>query len=261
MLQQAPHACIVVDECMQPLSSATAEHDAFRARNMRSLQTFLASGVLEADFRWQQVQLPVSGSALLLSPWPSAFASTCHVCLCVVEEESAHDGASARSPLQGIRSYLASTWDMWNGISYAGANAGDLPSSKWVQQKLVSRGKAIATALNGQSSGATDTLRAYEATVVMLHCTAISHGRNCISEDDWQLLEGLVERVQARGCTMSPAPKPRVAMAMEHPEASMSECVNRAGIGQQREDRLSPGEAMVAALRRSGTMDGPARER
>lgn len=200
MLQQAPHVCMVVDECMQPLSPARSEHDALRARNVQSLQTFLASGMLEADYTWQQVQLPVSGSALMLSPRPSAFAGTCHVCVRMMAARMTYSDSGAQSPLQGIRSYLASTWDLWNQLSYAEANKGAPAAAAWVQQRLVARGKAMATTLNGYSSAATDTMRAYEATVVLLHCTAISHGVNCVSEAEWQLLEGLVERVASRGC-------------------------------------------------------------
>eukprot|EP00892_Ulva_mutabilis_P000565 jgi/Ulvmu1/10509/UM064_0047.1 len=251
MLQQAPHSCIVMDECMQPLSPSQGEHNARRARNLQSLQAFLANGVLEADYTWQQVQLPVSGSALLLSPQPSTFASACHVCV-----RAEGDGAvfcdSAQSPLQGMRSYLASAWDLWDRLSYESAEDGSPGPPQWIQRKLVSRGKAIGTVLNRLSSAATDTMRAYEATVVLLHCTAVSHGCNCVSEAEWQRLEELVDRVAARGCAATVTPPQANHAEVLQQSVPIVQDVNRNQDSQQREPGASAGEAMIAALRSKG---------
>lgn len=254
MLQQAPHACVIMDECIQPLLSAPVGHDARRTRNTQSLQSFLANGVLEADYAWQQVQLPVSGSALALSTQPSAFASACHVSVCVADAQDNKYLASS-SPLQGIRSYLASAWDLWPGISYTAGGCGDRaqPSTAWVQRKLVSRGKSVAKVLNGLSSASGDTVRAYEATVVLLHCLTISHGRNHVSEDEWVLLEDLVERVALRHRSM-PVSSVQVGadlvqLSDEH-EASGRSARHRPT--DQNQPAASAGEAMYAILRDNG---------
>lgn len=257
MLQQAPHACIILDECILPLTPAISAHDAMRARNVRSLQTFLSSGVLEADYAWQQIQLPVSGSALVLATQPSAFTSTCHVSIRSADDTGQSSSSGAQIPLQGIRSYLASAWDIWQGISYVDKGSEHRSSNKWVQQKLVSRGKAMAKVLNGLSSACTDTVRAYEATVVLLHCIAVSHGSNLVSQEHWALLEDLVQRVADRGRELPvelPVPSAQASF-MQLPKGQLHEAqVSSTSSPQQDRPALSAGEAMLARLRENGQL-------
>lgn len=254
MLQQAPHACVIMDECVQPLLSAPVGHDARRTRNLQSLQSFLANGVLEAEYAWQQVQLPVSGSALALSTQPSTFASACHVSICVAEAKDNESSASP-SPLQGMRSYLASAWDLWPGISYTPGGSGDgaQPSPAWVQQKLVARGKSVGNVLNGLSSANGDTVRAFEATVLLLHCLTVSHGRSHVSEDEWVLLEALVERVALRNRSMLVPSVQATGDLVQLPDDKVG---NRRLAGHRSADQIQPatsaGEAVIAMLRESG---------
>ena len=80
-LQQAPHSCLIVDECISALSPPSQEHDAWRSRNMRAMHEFVRDGVLTANYMWQQVRLPVSGSVLVVSDEPSTFSDSCRICI------------------------------------------------------------------------------------------------------------------------------------------------------------------------------------
>lgn len=140
-MQQAPHACMVFDEIIQPFTPATAAHHAQRAGNLQSLHAFLAHGVIEAHYDWQKVQLPVLGSALIISRQPSVFASTCYVSIRATPRHGqiTHCGTQATVPVQGIRSYLASAWELWEGLSYV--HDGDVrtkSSTSWMSKRLTS---------------------------------------------------------------------------------------------------------------------------
>lgn len=270
VLQQAPHSCLIVDECISSLSTPSQEHDAWRCRNMRAMHEYVRDGVLTANYMWQQVRLPVSGSVLVVSDEPSTFSDSCRICISASgAPESATAGLDASvHPLQGIRCYLACAWDLWEGLEYErqdGANIGTHP--RWVAETLVSGGKRVAAAVNSSGAAACDTTRAYETAVMLLHCLCISQGKNQISRDDWGAVDHLVASCQARssGAAATAPPLknreqtvPAAAQTRHVPPSADRDMAMDTGDNVLRErqpqQEVSAGQAMVDALRRTGAL-------
>jgi hypothetical protein len=229
-MQQAPHACVVVDECISKLNQPTQAHEGMKMRNIQALQEFVRDGVLTANYTWQHVRLPVSGSVLVLSHGPAMFSESCLISVrvngrgCGAEDSCASGALDERSwPLQGIRCYLACAWDLWSQLSTSG-------SKKWVQERLVSDGKRIAASLNC-SGRPGDTKRAYETTLVLLQCLAISHGCSEETQVHWESLERLVVGCQGQEIPPLPAHPPSNAESRDAPTVSNAQALSVSDAG------------------------------
>lgn len=269
LMQQAPHFCLVVDECISALSPTSQEHDAWRCRNMRAMHEYVQDGVLTANYMWQQVRLPVSGSVLVVSDEPSSFSESCRLCVSAAgtPERTTASVDSSVHPVQGIRCYLACAWDLWDGLEYERQDGGRTGSHpRWVSETLVAEGKRVAAAVN--SSGTCDTTRAYETSVMLLHCLCISQGRNQINrERDWGAVERLVASCQARspsGTAGNAGPKlkkqehatpvPQTRHVQPSTDQEMDLDSDQVLRERQPQQEVSAGQAMIAALRSTGAL-------
>jgi hypothetical protein len=272
LLQQAPHSCLVVDECISTLTSTSNEHDAWYSRNMHSMHEYLKTGMLTANYMWQQVRLPASGSVLVVSDEPSRFSESCRICVSATSapEKTTASVDPATHPLQCIRAYLACAWDLWEGLEYERSEAGHTGSHpRWVAETLVAKGKHVAAAVNSAGAANCDSTSAYETAVMLLHCLCISQGKNIISRSDWSAVDRVVASCQARcgsaavlpsaGLELKEQEQVVASVPLQQLHASPStdedmdsgEQVLRA---RQAPQGVSAGQAMIDALRRTGAL-------
>lgn len=264
LMQQAPHTCLVMDECISKLSTTSQEHDAAQNRNVRALHEYMRDGVVIANYMWQEVRLPVSGSVLSLSDEPSMFTDSCRICVSTsgVPENSAVS-VDPSHPLQGIRCYLACAWDLWHGIQYERQNGGDAGSHpRWLTETLVTQGRQVAAAVNNAATSH-DTTRAFETAVILLQCLCVSQGKAQISRSDWAAVEHLAERCQSKGASHTPMPECKSMQAAPIPQQDCNTHLEEnveMDTGEhvlserQPQQETSAGEAMIHALRRTGAL-------
>jgi Mini-chromosome maintenance replisome factor len=276
LMQQAPHSCLVVDECISTLSPALQEHDAWCSRNMRAMHDYMKDGMLTANYMWQQVRLPASGSVLVVSDEPSSFSESCRICISATSapEKTAASVDPSSHPLQGIRCYLACAWDLWEGLEYEHQEGGyNGRHPRWVAETLVARGKQVAAAVNRAGASTCNTTKAYETAVMLLHCLSISQGKNVISRSDWGAVDRVVASCQARcgsglgtsvgnaglqlkqqeqGAAPVPLQELRVQPSTDHDmHIDSGDQVLRE---RQPQQEVSAGQAMIDALRRTGAL-------
>lgn len=202
VIQQAPHSCLLLDETLEDLTPSAAAHEALLVRHLRALDSFVLDGVVECSYAFQQVRLPASGSVGILSQEPSRFVDACHVSLCLERlhgEMSAPEG-EATAPLQGMRAYLATAWDAWTRVMYAGVDTEHSTASRppWVAQRLVTQAKGLAHALRLPCASDVTSARAFDAALLLLTALAVSKGVTRIDEDAWADLMALADKVWTR---------------------------------------------------------------
>ena len=209
-LQQPPHGFLLLDETVEPVQEPSAEHQAQLGRNLRALRELVHNGVLECAYAFQQVRLPLSGSAAILSRAPSHFVSACHAALRVAPAaEAPVKGAGAEAPVQSMRAYLASAWECWRSLHFEPdcpdentnakpSEAGPAAVPAWVSSRLVQSAKALCAGLRPPGTPEPDTARSYDTIAMLLNALAVSKGKTAVGSADWADMEELCKRVAAR---------------------------------------------------------------
>jgi hypothetical protein len=210
ILQQAPHGCFVLDATLEPdLTVERAPHEARLARNFRAVDSLIRDGVVECAYAFQQVRLPVSGTVTVLSTGTGAcaahFADSCQLSLTLQPGMGGKAGmpASADAPVQGMRAFLASAWQKWDNLSYAGDSVCGSTVPNWVSQRLVQGAKALAA---GMGTAPVDTGRAFDTVTTLLRALTVSHGSAVVDDTSWRALEVLTARVRERNLPELQAP-------------------------------------------------------
>jgi hypothetical protein len=209
VIQQAPHTCLLLDETLDTVTPPYVAHEALLVRQLRSLHSFVLDGVVECSYAFQQVCLPVSGSVGILSEEPSRFVDACHVSLRLerLHGDMAAPEEDATAPLQSMRAYLASAWDLWTRVVYAcvdmvPAEHATASRPPWVAQRLVKEAKALAQALRLPCASDVTIGRAFDTVLLLLTALAVSKGETRVNEGSWADLVALVERVRSRNAVV-----------------------------------------------------------
>ena len=252
-LQQPPHSCLLLDETMESIAPPVAAHEALLARQLRALDAFVRDGVVECNYSFQQVRLPVSGSVTAVSTGASRFVDACHVSLRLAADADADSGqragqvvAAARksAPLQSMRAYLATAWESWGSIRYdagpqekGSVSSGSVPP--WLGQRLVERAKTLCAGLRLQGAAEPDSARAFDTVAMLLNALAVSKGKVTVGEAEWTDLEALCARVAAR----------HIAEADSRQDDTVSDVTDAAEVGNARAEKVDDAdEAFRAAL-------------